>query len=118
MTTYKLHNVGMLLQRSIKLRRSRDCISFSSFGFFGSFSATNYDLMLCRLTHCQHNESVHRNEQLATRSKTNVHYIHVYFCEATDSMQYRPPNAYQEVSLGDENEIKKAKNERRIQSIT
>ena len=28
----------------------------------------------------------------------NVDFIHVYFCEATDSMQYRPPNANQEVS--------------------
>ena len=25
-------------------------------------------------------------------------FIHVYFCEAMDSMQYRPPNAYREVS--------------------
>ena len=25
-------------------------------------------------------------------------FIHIYICEATDSMQYRPPNAYQEVS--------------------
>ena len=30
--------------------------------------------------------------------RDNVDFIHVYFCEATDSMQYRPPNAYQEVS--------------------
>ena len=28
----------------------------------------------------------------------NVDLIHVYVCEATDSMQYRPPNAIQEVS--------------------
>ena len=25
-------------------------------------------------------------------------YIHIYFCKATDSMQYRPPNANQGVS--------------------
>ena len=25
--------------------------------------------------------------------KKNVDIIHVYFCEATDPMQYRPPNA-------------------------
>ena len=28
----------------------------------------------------------------------NVDFIHVYFCEATASMQYRPLNANQEVS--------------------
>ena len=31
------------------------------------------------------------------RSK-NVAFIHLYFYEATDSMQYRPPNAYEDVS--------------------
>ena len=30
--------------------------------------------------------------------KKNVDFIHVYFCEAKDSMHYRPPNAYQEDS--------------------
>ena len=29
---------------------------------------------------------------------THVDFCHIYFCEATDSMQYRSPNAYQEVS--------------------
>ena len=29
---------------------------------------------------------------------TNVDFIHVYFCEATDSMKYRPPNVNQEFS--------------------
>ena len=53
-------------------------------------------------THCQYNESVHRKEQpeLIRYRKTyikNVEFIHVYFCEATDSVQYRQPNTYQEV---------------------
>ena len=30
------------------------------------------------------------------RYRKNVVFIHVYFCEATDSMQYRPPNVNQE----------------------
>ena len=63
-----------------------------------------------QITHCQYyNESAHRKEQLASGINTiphicdtvkNVNFIHVYFCEATDSKQYRPPNAYiyQEVS--------------------
>ena len=29
----------------------------------------------------------------------NVDFIHVYFCEATDSMQYRPPNVNHEFSI-------------------
>ena len=37
-----------------------------------------------------------------TTCKLNYHdvvdFIHVYFCEAMDSMQFRPPNANQEVS--------------------
>ena len=32
------------------------------------------------------------------RSVKKLEFIHVYFCEATDSMQYHPPNSYQEVS--------------------
>ena len=32
------------------------------------------------------------------RYRKHVDFIHVYFCEATDPVQYRPPNAYQEVS--------------------
>ena len=32
------------------------------------------------------------------RYHKKVDFIHVYFCKAADSMQYRPPNAYQEVS--------------------
>ena len=43
-----------------------------------------YAIILCRLTHFQYNESVHRKEQLATRINTiqykNVNCIHVYFC--------------------------------------
>ena len=31
-------------------------------------------------------------------TSTLFYFIHVYVCEATNSMQYRPPNAYQEVS--------------------
>ena len=30
--------------------------------------------------------------------RKNVDFIHVYFCKAMDSMQYRPPDAYQNVS--------------------
>ena len=41
-------------------------------------------------------------EQLITIINTytinNVDFIHVYFYEATDAIQYRPPNAYQDVS--------------------
>ena len=33
------------------------------------------------------------------RCRKNVDFIHVYLCEAMDSMQYRPPNAIQEVSI-------------------
>ena len=33
-----------------------------------------------------------------TIPSTNVYFIHVYFWEATDSMQYRQPNAYHKVS--------------------
>ena len=32
------------------------------------------------------------------RCRKKVDVIHIYFCEATDSMQYRPPNANQDVS--------------------
>ena len=32
------------------------------------------------------------------RYHKNVDLIHVYFCEATDSMQYRPPNVNREFS--------------------
>ena len=32
------------------------------------------------------------------RDRENVYFIHVYFCKAMDLMQYRPPNANQEVS--------------------
>ena len=39
------------------------------------------------------------NEQVELiRYRKNVDFIHVYFCEATDSMQYRPPNVNQEFS--------------------
>ena len=52
--------------------------------------------------HYQSNKSVHRKEQLATRINTIpyifFYFIHVYFCKVTNSMQYRPPNVYQEVS--------------------
>ena len=44
-----------------------------------------HPITLCRLTHCQYNESV-------------WYFIQVYFCKATDSMQYRPTNANQDVS--------------------
>ena len=30
--------------------------------------------------------------------RKNIDFIHVYFCESMDSMQYRPPNTNQEVS--------------------
>ena len=36
------------------------------------------------------------HKPLDTVSK--VYFIHVYFCEAMDSMQYRPPNTKQDVS--------------------
>ena len=40
---------------------------------------------------------LHRKEQLASRVNTipyiNINFIHVYFCEAWNSMQRRPPNA-------------------------
>ena len=32
------------------------------------------------------------------RCRKNVDFIYVYFCETRNSMQYRPPNANQEVS--------------------
>ena len=32
------------------------------------------------------------------RCRKDVDFIHVYLCEATDSMQYRPPNANQAIS--------------------
>ena len=51
------------------------------------------------------NESVHQKEQLASlikyiyyESVKNVDFIHVYFCDATDSMQYRPPKPNEELS--------------------
>ena len=36
--------------------------------------------------------------EIRYRTITNVDFIHVYVCEAKDSMQFRPPNTYQEVS--------------------
>ena len=37
------------------------------------------------------------NLQLERPIVKQIDFIHVYFSKATDSMQYRPPNAYQEV---------------------
>ena len=43
-------------------------------------------------------------EQVSTRIiniirySKNVDFVYIYFCEATDSMRYRLPNAYKEVS--------------------
>ena len=51
---------------------------------------------------CQYNEDVHQKEQLATRNNTipskSVDFIHVYVCEAMDTMQYPSSNARHEVS--------------------
>ena len=59
-----------------------------SFAFLSSFSSLNYAITVRGYTHCQNNESVHRKEQRATQINS----------EATNAMQYRPPNAYQGVS--------------------
>ena len=51
---------------------------------------------VCRYRHCQYNDVyiARNNLQLEfIRYRKNVEFIHVYFCEAADSMQYRPPNA-------------------------
>ena len=97
----------------ITLRRSRDRLLTWFVSFFLSLSVSKSvprfiemfwsDITLCRYTHCQYNESVgsvwvlHRKEQLASRVNTfpytNINFIHVYFCEARNSMQCRPPNA-------------------------
>ena len=34
------------------------------------------------------------------RYSKKIDFIHVYFCEVSNSMQYRPPNACQEVDRG------------------
>ena len=73
---------------------------------FSSFTSFRHPItLLHRQTYCQWNESgLHRKEQLASINNTititykNVDFIHLYFCEATDSVQYRPPIAYQDVS--------------------
>ena len=60
-----------------------------------------HSITLCRYNHSQYNESVHRNEQIATGINTmpkHTDFIHGYFGETTDWMQYRPPNAYDEAS--------------------
>ena len=69
-----------------------------SFVFLSSFWSA---ITLCRQMHCQYNESVHQKEQLVGRINTITYFfyfIHVHFCEAMDSMQYRPSKTNQEVS--------------------
>ena len=65
----------------------------------GALSLVTKYANLCILTHCQYNESVHPDvsEHLATRINTIQYLKHFLlysrlFCEATDSMQYRPQN--------------------------
>ena len=80
----------------IKLRRSCDCLFPLSFGYFGSVLSPNYAIMqINTLVNIKKVYIERNNWQLELiRYRKNVDFIHVYFCEATDSMQYHPPTAY------------------------
>ena len=89
-----------IIKLYIKLIRSGDCFFYFVFREL-SFVFVTQSLYADKRIVNNYIESVHRKEQLATRMHTtplNVDFIHVYFCEATDSMQYRSPNEYQACS--------------------
>ena len=81
----------------IKLRRSCDLLlrlSFLSFVLVTQLHYADKRILNIMKVYIERN-----NLQLELiRYGKNVDFIHVYFCEAIDSMQYRPPNAYREVS--------------------
>ena len=71
------------------------CLSVSQ--PFASFSSFGQLLRYAEKTHCQYDEMNNlqsRNLQFEIiRCRKNVDFIHVCICQATDSTQYRPPNA-------------------------
>ena len=64
---------------------------------FVSFNLVRYDTRYA--DKCIVNVKVYIKENNLHNGITFFYFIHVYFCEASDSMQYRPPNANQEFNV-------------------
>ena len=99
-----------LLLNFYKLIRSRDSLRVLNFDCCPSLSLFRfcYPLTLLRYAdkHIVNNKyyikKMHIEKTTCDQNEYDtvkgVDFIHVYFCEAANSMQYRQPNSYQEVS--------------------
>ena len=67
-----------------------------SFALFSSFLSPNIISIIVNIMKVNIERNNLQLEVIRYRSK--VDFIHIYVCEATDSMQYRSPKGFQEVS--------------------
>ena len=84
--------------------RSRDYFCTSSFDLCRSLSSypVRHPTTLLRYAHKRivniMKVYIERNNLQLECDTVKIYFIHVYICEATGPMQYRPPNAYQVVT--------------------